>query len=169
MGFIDTSNVAQPSVFYNVVHAVGKNCPNIRDDVKLVQYLLKILYDKFPPNCRPNGNMTFDGLCGPVTRNWIIKFQMDFNADNPGMITIDGRVDRIRNKDFVGSISKTQYTLAVLNKNAAKLNPDGWTATPYLIPMQNLASIPPPSIDYIDENQIIKPNPKKVPEVVGGF
>lgn len=75
MGFIDTSSVAQPSVFYNVVHAVGKNCPNMGEDVKLVQYLLKILYDKFPP----------------------------------------------------------------------------------------------PSIDYIDENQIIRPNPKKVPEVVGGF
>lgn len=169
MGFIDTSTVAQPSVFYNVVHAVGKNCPNMRDDVQLVQYLLKILYDKFPPNCRPKGNMTVDGLCGPVTRSWILKFQMHFNADNPGMIMVDGRVDRIRNKDFVGSISKTQYTLAVLNKNAAKLNPEGWTATPSLVPLQNPASIPPPSIDVVDETQIIRPKPTSVPTVAGGF
>lgn len=37
MGLIDTAPGTTLPVFYNVVHAVGKNCPNMRDDVKLGQ------------------------------------------------------------------------------------------------------------------------------------
>jgi len=48
MGFIDTSGIFGTEagdqdffpVFYNVVHAVGENSPNKREDVMLVQYLL---------------------------------------------------------------------------------------------------------------------------------
>ena len=170
MGFIDTAPETEIPVFYNVVHAVGKNCPNMRDDVKLVQYLLKILYDKFPAEYRPQGNMTVDGMCGPITRNWILRFQMDFAKDNPGLILVDGRVDRIRNRNFYGSISKTQYTLAVLNKNAAKLDAEGWKATPFIVPLQNPANVPPPSTDVVDEipeKEIIKPT--TTPTVAGGF
>ena len=162
MGFIDTAPVTKTPVFYNVVHAVGKNCPNVRDDVKLVQYLLKILYVKVPAD-KPNGEMKVDGLCGPVTMNWILKFQLDVSADNPGIIAVDNRVDRIRNKNFVGSITKTRYTLGILNHNAKKLNPEGWAATYYLVPLENPASVPPPSSDVVEpENSI-------TPDEIGGF
>lgn len=50
MGFIDTSTSPDMPVFYNVVHAVGVNCPNPWDDTKLVQHLLKIFYDAYPPD-----------------------------------------------------------------------------------------------------------------------
>jgi hypothetical protein len=153
MGFIDTAPGTRLPVFYNVVHAVGKNCPNIRDDVKLVQYLLKILYEKMSAS-KPNGEMKVDGFCGPVTMNWILQFQLDVSRDNPGIIAVDNRVDRIRNKNFVGSISKTQYTLGILNHNSKKLNPEGWAATYFLVPLQNPESVPPPSPDVIREESV---------------
>lgn len=154
MGFIDTAPGTRLPVFYNVVHAVGKQCPNMPDDVKLVQYLLKILYQKLPPYKKPNGEMKVDGICGPITMNWILKFQLDVSADNPGIIAVDNRVDRIRNKNFVGSINKTQYTLGILNHNAKKLNSEGWAATYYSVPLQNPESVPPPSPDVIREESV---------------
>ena len=169
MGFIDSSPEAETSVFYNVVHAVGKNCPNLSDDVKLVQYLLKIYYEAVSVDFRPQGNMTVDGVCGPVTRNWILKFQLDCSYEHPGEILVDGRVDRIRNQSLYGSISKTIYTLSFLNSSAAHYNPEGWKATPFLIPMQNSASVPPPSIDVVNETQVVTPRPASVPTVAGGF
>ena len=169
MGFIDSSPEAEPSVFYNVVHAVGKNCPNMSDDVKLVQYLLKIYYEAVSIDFRPVGNMTVDGVCGPVTRNWILKFQIDCNHEYPGEILVDERVDRIRNQSLHGSISKTIYTLSFLNSSAANYDLKGWLATPNLIPLQNPASVPPPSIDVVGETQVVKPRPATVPTVAGGF
>ena len=72
MGFIDSSDDPDLPVFYNVVHAVGVQCPNARDDVKLVQYLLTAFYDKALASSgvysRPKGNMTVDGVCRPVTK-----------------------------------------------------------------------------------------------------
>jgi hypothetical protein len=169
MGFIDSSPEAETSVFYNVVHAVGQNCPNLSDDVKLVQYLLKTYYDAVSPNFRPNGNLTVDGVCGAITRNWILKFQLDCRYEFPGEILADGRVDRVRNQSLKGSISKTTYTLSFLNSSAAHYNPEGWKATPLLIPLQNPANVPPPSVDVVNETQVVKPRPTTVPTVAGGF
>lgn len=58
--------------FYNVDRAVGPGCPNQRDDVLLVQYLLKWLYAKsgdlhyrtLQPLSEP---MKVDGIAGPIT------------------------------------------------------------------------------------------------------
>lgn len=169
MGFIDSSPEADTKIFYNVVHAVGKNCPNMSDDVKLVQYLLKIYYEQASPDCRPNGTMTVDGVCGPITRNWILKFQFDCSADYPGEVLVDGRIDRIRNQSLYGSISKTIYTLSFLNSSAANYDPKGWAATPAFVPLQNAASVPPPSIDVVNETQVVTPRPATVPTVAGGF
>ncbi len=139
------------------------------DDVKLVQYLLKIYYETVSIDFRPKGNMTVDGVCGPVTRNWILKFQLDCNHEYPGEILVDGRVDRIRNQNLKGAISKTTYSLSFLNSSAAHYNPEGFAATPTLIPLQNPASVPLPSVDVVNENQIVTPRPTSVPTVAGGF
>ena len=76
MGFIDTAPGTKLPVFYNVVHAVGKNCPNMSDDVKLIQYLLKAVYAKAPKS-KPAGDIQVTGSCDSITMNWILKFQMD--------------------------------------------------------------------------------------------
>ena len=73
MGFIDTAP-ALP-VFYNVVHAIGLNSPNQKDDVMLVQYLLKHWYHTVTPKeAVPKGQMKIDGICDGLTINWIRKF-----------------------------------------------------------------------------------------------
>lgn len=68
MGFIDTTNEPAIPIFYNGTHAVGKDCPNHLDDVKLVQILLREIY-KNPRLTAPKGVMKVDGICGPTTFN----------------------------------------------------------------------------------------------------
>lgn len=154
MGFIDSSSDPNLPVFYNVVHAVGVNCPNHRDDVKLVQYLLIAFYDKALARSsvytRPKGDMKVDGVCGQVTNNWILKFQLDVNTRYPNTLAVDNRVDRIRNKEnFVGSISGTVYTLATLNKFVMKVNPEAFVNLPQVVPLQSADNVPPPSWDVV--------------------
>ena len=153
MGFIDNSNDPDLSVFYNVVHAVGKGCPNMRDDVKLVQYLLIAFYDKAlsasSVYTKPKGDLSVTGNCDAVTLNWILKFQLDVNTRYPGTVLADDRVDRVRNKNLTGSISGTVYTLAVLNRFTLKVNPDAYLATTLVIPLENPMNVPSPSADTI--------------------
>lgn len=148
MGFIDTSTLL--AVTYNVVHAVGVYCPNHRDDVKMVQYLLLCFYGnkkaKFP---KPQGKMTVDGFCGGITLNWIKKFQTDLMFANHSIVA-DGRVDRIRDtKKLEGSISKTCYTLAWLDWYVAELAPEEYAALPMFVPLMNPLNVPPPSVDIV--------------------
>lgn len=157
MGFIDNSTDPGLPVFYNVVHAVGVNCPNARDDVKLVQYLLIAFYDKALPYSgvytKPKGDMKVDGVCGPVTNNWILKFQLDVNTRYPGTLAADNRVDRVRNKDLKGSFTGMAYTLALLNKFVSKINPEAFIMLPQVISLQNSADVPPPSWDTIPKKK----------------
>lgn len=138
MGYVDydTSDNATLVQYYNIYHAVGKNCPNMSDDVKLVQYLLKIFYETFPVHLRPGGVMTVDGLCGPITNHWIYKFQWDANKQHPNEVALDNVVDPIRkNQGWKGSISNTYYTLYLLNYNAQKRDPKGFFQALFLVPM----------------------------------
>jgi len=154
MGFIDTSGVPELPVFFNLVHAVGENCPNHKDDVKLVQYLLMSFYAPFPAWYRPKGDIGVTGFCGGATLNWIRKFQKDANTDKPNTVMVDGRVDRVRNKTMVGSISKTVYSLWALNYYTFAYNPTAYVATPNLIPLTNPMNVPPPSPDVVQEIRV---------------
>jgi hypothetical protein len=113
-------------------------CPNLRDDVLLVQYLLKAFYDTLPANQRPKGKMKVDGICGPITNNWILRFQLDANKYNgEPLVIVDNHVDKVLNKNLVGSIGGKMYTLAVLNMNVKYYNYDAWARTPLFVPLQN--------------------------------
>jgi hypothetical protein len=134
----DFSENATLVQYYNVHQPVGKNCPNLMNDVKLVQYLLKIFYDTFPPNTRPKGIMKMppDGICGPITLHWIYKFQWDCNKQHPDKVMMDNVMDPIRQgQNWKGSISGTYYTLYLLNYNAQKRNPKGYFRAMYVVPM----------------------------------
>lgn len=175
MGFIDTAPGTTLPVFYNVVHAVGDLCPNQKDDVKLVQYLLMAVYEKMPSEARPKGNIGVTGFCGGATLNWILKFQLDISTQEPSKIAVDKRVDRVRDKSLIGTISKTTYTLAFLNANVIYYNPEKFAALPQVVPLQKWSDVPPPSNDMlltikVDGNVIIKPcktPPGVVPETGG--
>jgi len=147
MGFIDSSPT-EP-YFYNVINAVGEQCPNTKDDVMMVQYLLHHLYKNAPVHFKPAGEMTVDGICGPTTIRWIREYQNQMYM-NGTPIRPDGRVDRIRNKDtFEGGISKTLYTLYCLNCNVADTDPKAYAELPKYVPLANPLNVPPPSNDVI--------------------
>lgn len=154
MGFVDKSNAEWMPVFYNVVHAVGLDCPNFGDDVKLVQYLLKSVYEK-QPNYKPKGTMAVDGFCGPVTRNWIQKFQLDCNENGNTAVIVDDRMDRVKSRSLINLYGNKFYSLAVLNYNAMCLNPAAWANTPNVVPMTNSQQVPLPGNDYVPTFQTV--------------
>jgi hypothetical protein len=94
--------------------------PNKRDDVMLVQYLLKRVYqagEMASPQLKGGkadpASLEVDGYCGPKTRSAIEHFQLEmmFNGRN---IATDGCVDPERG--LVSSITETGYTITWLNK-----------------------------------------------------
>jgi hypothetical protein len=149
MGFIDTSVFEGLPVFYNVTHAVGNNCPNLRDDVKLVQYLLMAYYDVQPHEKRPRGEIAVTGFCGFATMSWIRQFQADMNQIQQGLVAQDNRVDRIRNGDLKGSISRMLYTLAALNRVVIRDNLDAFANLPSVVPLEDILNVPPPAADEV--------------------
>ena len=106
---------------YTVDQPVGMGCPNIRDDVLLVQFFLRRAMDEcptskgiFPPGERP---ISVDGIAGPQTFRYIKFYQDEDNRRNPGKgVARDGRVDSIgKSGTGIGSISNTLYTIIALN------------------------------------------------------
>jgi len=126
MAFIDVDSedsVINPT-FYNVTAAVGYGCRNMAEDVKIVQFFLKRFY-MIPEvmASKPWGAMTVDGKVGPITRAWILKYQID--CQNHGTNTmIDGIVNTAGNDagNYTASISQTVYTIKMLNIMLRKLD-----------------------------------------------
>ncbi len=119
MAFIDedSEDSEKNADFYNVNQAVGLGCPNWSEDVMLVQFFLQRIYmdNEWKPRT-PKGTMKVDGLCGPVTRNWITKFQIDARNDGSN-IRVDGIVDKAGNaaSNQTSSISNTLYSIRSMN------------------------------------------------------
>jgi hypothetical protein len=125
MAFKDTLDFEELPIFYNLNMAVGDNAPNMKEDVMLVQFFLQEVYKgrtSFdPPEVPPQGVMKVDGICGPITKNWLLKFQLDIR--NRGYsIYADKRADKVKGR--VSSISKTTYTVIYLNAGVKKVRPD---------------------------------------------
>ncbi len=106
--------------FYVVDSTVGKGCPNIRQDVLLVQFFLRALMvdagkEKayVPPGEQP---IKVDGVCGAHTIAYIKFFQEENMRRNPGAtIHVDGRVDPLLTGSSVSSITHSTYTIVRLN------------------------------------------------------
>ncbi len=118
-----------PAFFYNVTHAVGPGCANVRDDVSWVQMLLGLLYsDPSLTSPVPDG-ITSDGICGPITCAYILGFQKE--AVRKGYpLRPDGRVDPAPFGQIQGSISHTFYTILSLNVSVYKRFPELYGGTP---------------------------------------
>ena len=126
MAFVELSAEPKLRFFYNVHAAVGPGAPNRRDDVLLVQHLLRQIYSRpvsFAPPLVPLAGppLVVDGMAGPVTFQWIVHFQKEGKARGNNIAT-DGRVDRARG--FVGSLSGTQYTILFMNNAFRTARPD---------------------------------------------
>ena len=103
--------------FYTVDYSVGASGLNRKDDVMLVQFYLKRIYDNpFGGYSRPDPSqvMKVDGSCGPITKRWILDFQQTAQSKDmqPTSIVPDGRVDRVPH----GNAPYGSRTITMLNK-----------------------------------------------------
>ena len=123
MAFIDTivGHPEWPS-FYNVNSAVGFGCPNLEEDVKVIQFFLQRFFTvpSLSPY-KPSGTLAVDGKVGPVTRAWIIKAQKTARLGQQNVL-VDGIIDKAghagvtnNGKDELSSISHTPYTIHKIN------------------------------------------------------
>ena len=99
---------------------VGPGCLNQRDDVQLVQLLLKIATEDAPnsPGFKPTGAAMIepDGICGPTTQKYISYFQEEVDRRrNSKLLARDGIVDPVQGGRVRGSLSNTMYTILALN------------------------------------------------------
>lgn len=127
---------------YNISYAVGLEqgasgqaaaikaaSTNKSDDVMLVQYLLKRVYQKGsmvqPPliNLKIGNDMKIDGIWGPNTQGAINKFQLElYNAGRN--IATDGVIDPDETPDGLSTVSLTGYTISYLNKYFSNQYPE---------------------------------------------
>jgi len=120
MAFIDTDNQdAADASFYNVTAAVGYGCPNMVEDVKVIQFFLQRVFT-LPSVARykPLGTMTVDGKVGPITRAWIVKAQQVARISHANVL-VDGIIDKAGNaanpSNATSSKSHTMYTIRAIN------------------------------------------------------
>jgi hypothetical protein len=136
MAFVDddSEDPTGNARFYNVTKSVGFGCPNEREDTLMVQFFLKRIYQTSAmKQFTPKGNLTVDGKVGPVTRNWILKFQLDMR--NGGHYCLaDGKMDKAGNSEnsdnHIASMSKTIYTIRLLNNGLRHLDSDVYKTLP---------------------------------------
>jgi len=117
-----TTNKEFP-IIYNVEQAVGPTGANVKGDVKLVQYLLRGIYS-VPGRPAP---IAVDGYVGPITNSYILAFQKAMKSVGNNVLT-DGRVDRAFG--FTSSVSKTIYTIILMNMYLKRKNPGAFAALP---------------------------------------
>jgi hypothetical protein len=96
--------------FYNVDRAVGPGCPNARDDVLLVQYLMKIVFDNLPNEKPPGAPLQVDGVAGEITFRYIKRVQEMAKQKGVATQTVDGRVDKAVGSG-VGARTGSTYTI----------------------------------------------------------
>jgi hypothetical protein len=117
-----------PRMFYNVSEAVGPGARNRRDDVLLVQFLLKRYYTYFGA-CRPAGELAVDGHFGPTTHRWIRAFQQELNGGSDrGSVYANGVVARAQSEH--GELSRKYYTILFLNAFVRLNEPTTFEALP---------------------------------------
>ena len=111
--------------FYNVHRAVGPGRPNQHEDVLLVQYFLKSIYDHpnatNPPLHPPFGSkMVVDGVAGPITFSWIKHFQAELQSRGQSIV-VDGIVNPAVGS-FAGPSGST-YTIVRLSAGFLQARP----------------------------------------------
>ena len=126
MAFVIPSTNPQDPKAYNVGQAVGPNATNAPGDVRLVQYMLRHFYGPAA------ANLKIDGFIGPTTISFIKRFQEDSKKAGVNVL-VDSRIDRALGQ--VSSISKTTYTILLLNRALRDRNPGAYAAVPQNVPL----------------------------------
>jgi len=106
---------------YLVDSAVGRNCPNRRDDVLLVQFFLNTLWGVAADNNQTFGGIGpkphIDGVCGSETIGAIELFQRWYWQEPPRGGFADSRVEPPPPGQLFGPRLGNPYTIIGLNAN----------------------------------------------------
>jgi len=140
MAFVHKGPSLNAGWVYNVEQAVGKGGANASGDVKLIQYLLRHIYGQ------QAAGLAVDGYIGPITISWIDRFQKDALAKGANILA-DGRIDRAMAQ--VSSISKTTYTILVMNAELRRNNPAAYQSLPQCVPLNPTPKLSP----YVGEGK----------------
>jgi hypothetical protein len=116
-------------VCYFTDSAVGLGRQNHRQDVLLVQFLLKSLAGKVDPEIHETfavpgaPPLGVDGICGQNTVDAIKRFQtFTIGKSNPNSPLVDGLVDVSPRGQPITTITHTTYTIILLNVNFGFFN-----------------------------------------------
>jgi hypothetical protein len=112
-------------VFYVGDQAVGQGCPNRSDDVLLVQFFLRVIFDndkEINPALHAGLKkpMSIDGSWGTQSQSYLKAWEAHMTATDP-VIRADGRVDPVLSGTTVGSISKSIYKICIMNGRYGQL------------------------------------------------
>lgn len=108
-------------VMISTDNSVGKGCTNQRNDVLLVQFMMRVVNES-PANSnwwqkKEKRPLTIDGTCGEVTQSFIRLMQ-----GQVGGVTEDGRIDPIIN---ARKFTKTGMVKTMIKLNGAYMNATG--------------------------------------------
>ncbi len=110
---------------YNVSFPVGTKMPNVRDDVMLVQTLMKLArFSRATPALGPverSADITVDGYFGPQTKRMIVAFEDDQRI-NRRLFVADGIVEPAPKDGF----TKSGLLYKIIHMNRAALRASGW-------------------------------------------
>lgn len=123
MAYIEKTNDLWLPTFYNVSRPVGRGCHNWEEDVMVVQFFLQRMYKTDILGTKPKGDLKVDGIFGNITRNWILKFQLDVQQLQGASIYPDGIISTATDGNLDSSITKTRYTIIYLNGGVKKNDP----------------------------------------------
>jgi hypothetical protein len=116
-----TSSQALP-VYFDVSQRVGQNCPNNRDDVMLVQYLLKKSFQgtqRWSPVVPPSG-ARIDGNFSYYELYSILHYQLS-NAYTGRGGFIDGIISPTHG--HLHTVNNVQYTIIYMNLTLGAFHP----------------------------------------------
>ena len=106
-----TGNPSFPEII-NVEKAVGRNCPNPPEDVKMVQFFLRKIFTA-PKWTNLLRQRAPSGVCDEMTIAWIYFFQTCIRAMVGGSCVADQRVDRMTSQ--LGPVHHHVYAILHLN------------------------------------------------------
>lgn len=115
-------------LFYNVDAAVGRSCPNQRNDVLLVQYLLqenmRLKNFSYIPSTVLDGKVQIpiNGLWDQSWDTFLFNYQNELKHRGRPVVH-DGRVDPVTGGRVFGPIHHTMYTILWLNMGYLEMRP----------------------------------------------
>ena len=123
---IKNPNPGKIQMFYAIDQSVGIGCANVRDDVLLVQFFLRVIFENDNEISNPfftagPKGPAIDGMWGPKSAGFLKAWEQHLQKVAPGVVKQDSRVDPIKSGSTVGSLTGSTYKICILNGRYGQL------------------------------------------------